>query len=259
MNEKTKELPIRVGCDRGLCHQAVGRQDRQLNTYDWLADVPGNAEDTDLVEVQFKHTRKGYYHNVNNLPLKKGEKILFAAVSDHYEDSINTDAEYTLAVYSAASGYELRSGDSVYLILNGFAYLDQYTGGNTGIRLPETVYDPEQDTDIPVIGYTPELLTALGPACTFYCEPDSESYAYMQEHGICFAVPEPQTGIRGDITGDGAVNVNDWLTLMRWLNECPGMLMHDPAYAAADLNEDGCLDLFDANALMELAAADTPL
>ena len=28
--------PIKVGCDRGLCHQAVGRQDRQLNTYDWL-------------------------------------------------------------------------------------------------------------------------------------------------------------------------------------------------------------------------------
>lgn len=42
------------GCDRGLCCKAVGRQDRQLNTYDWLADVPGNAESTDLVEVQFK-------------------------------------------------------------------------------------------------------------------------------------------------------------------------------------------------------------
>lgn len=49
---------IKTGCDRGLCAQAVGRQDRQLNTYDWLADIPGNAESTDLVEVQFKHTRK---------------------------------------------------------------------------------------------------------------------------------------------------------------------------------------------------------
>ena len=27
MTEKTKELPIKVGCDRGLCHQAVGRQE----------------------------------------------------------------------------------------------------------------------------------------------------------------------------------------------------------------------------------------
>ena len=81
--EKTKEIPVRVGCDRGLCHQAVGRQDRQLNTYDWLADVPGNAESTDLVEVQFKHTRKGYYHNVNHLELKKGDVVAVEASPGH--------------------------------------------------------------------------------------------------------------------------------------------------------------------------------
>ena len=83
MTEKMKELPVKVGCDRGLCHQAVGRQDRQLNTYDWLADVPGNADSTDLVEVQFKHTRKGYYHNVNNLPLKKGDIVAVEANPGH--------------------------------------------------------------------------------------------------------------------------------------------------------------------------------
>ena len=57
--------------DRGLSCCGCGRQDNQLNTYDWLADIPGNDEETDLVEVQFKNTRKGYYHNVNNLELKK--------------------------------------------------------------------------------------------------------------------------------------------------------------------------------------------
>ncbi len=82
MTEK-KELPIVVGCDRGLCHQAVGRQDRQLNTYDWLADVPGNTDTTDLVEVQFKHTRKGYYHNVNHLELKKGDVVAVEASPGH--------------------------------------------------------------------------------------------------------------------------------------------------------------------------------
>ena len=83
MTEKTKDLPVRVGCDRGLCRAAVGRQDRQLNTYDWLADVPGNADTTDLVEVQFKHTRKGYYHNVNNLELKKGDVVAVEASPGH--------------------------------------------------------------------------------------------------------------------------------------------------------------------------------
>ena len=81
--ENKKDLIIKTGCDRGLCSCAVGRQDRQLNTYDWLADVPGNEENTDLVEVQFKHTRKGYYHNVNNLPLKKGDIVAVEASPGH--------------------------------------------------------------------------------------------------------------------------------------------------------------------------------
>ena len=78
-----KEYDIMTGCDRGLCKAAVGRQDRQLNTYDWLADVPGNTDDTDLVEVQFKHTRKGYYHNVNKLDLKKGDIVAVEANPGH--------------------------------------------------------------------------------------------------------------------------------------------------------------------------------
>ncbi len=72
-----------TGCDRGLCCAAVGRQDKQLNTYDWLADIPGNTESTDLVEVQFKNTRKGYYHNVNNLRLQKGDVVAVEANPGH--------------------------------------------------------------------------------------------------------------------------------------------------------------------------------
>ena len=68
---------------RGLCARGVGRSDHQLNTYDWLADVPGNAESTDLVEVQFKNTRKAYYHNVNGLDLKKGDWVAVEANPGH--------------------------------------------------------------------------------------------------------------------------------------------------------------------------------
>jgi cell fate regulator YaaT (PSP1 superfamily) len=35
------------------------------------------------VEVQFKHTRKGYFHNVNNLPLKKGDTVAVEANPGH--------------------------------------------------------------------------------------------------------------------------------------------------------------------------------
>ena len=83
MDYKNMKFRMWNGCDRGLCCKAVGRQDKQLNTYDWLADVPGNAESTDLVEVQFKNTRKGYYHNVNNLDLRKGDIVAVEANPGH--------------------------------------------------------------------------------------------------------------------------------------------------------------------------------
>ena len=83
MDFKNMKFKMAMGCDRGLCHKGCGRQNRQLNTYDWLADVPGNAESTDLVEVQFKNTRKGYYHNVNKLSLAKGDVVAVEASPGH--------------------------------------------------------------------------------------------------------------------------------------------------------------------------------
>ncbi len=77
------KFKVASGCDRGLCHRGCGRQDHQLNSYDWLADVPGNDESTDLVEVQFKNTRKGYYHNVSKLDLKKGDIVAVEASPGH--------------------------------------------------------------------------------------------------------------------------------------------------------------------------------
>lgn len=70
-------------CSRGLCHKGCGRQDHQLNTYDWMADIPGNNDVTDLVEVQFKNTRKGYYHNINGLDLQKGDIVAVEASPGH--------------------------------------------------------------------------------------------------------------------------------------------------------------------------------
>uniref|UniRef100_UPI00402553C2 PSP1 domain-containing protein n=1 Tax=Prevotella sp. TaxID=59823 RepID=UPI00402553C2 len=77
------QFKITRDTDRGLHHYACGRQNMQLNTYDWLYDVPGNDEDTDLVEVQFKNTRKGYYHNVNHIDLHKGDIVAVEASPGH--------------------------------------------------------------------------------------------------------------------------------------------------------------------------------
>jgi cell fate regulator YaaT (PSP1 superfamily) len=70
-------------CLRGLSAKGCGRQDKQLNTYDYYADIPGNNDACDLVEVQFKHTRKGYYRNENRLPLQKGDIVAVEASPGH--------------------------------------------------------------------------------------------------------------------------------------------------------------------------------
>jgi len=50
-----------------------------LPVTDWLCDLPDNIAENDLVEIQFKNTRKGYYHNVNHLPLEKGVSVIVEA------------------------------------------------------------------------------------------------------------------------------------------------------------------------------------
>ena len=66
-----------------LCCKGCGRQDKQLNTYDWMADIPGNADEQDMVEVQFKNTRKGFYKNSNKLKLVKGDIVAVEASPGH--------------------------------------------------------------------------------------------------------------------------------------------------------------------------------
>ncbi len=70
------------GCD-GLSCQGCGRQDKKLNVFDWLVDVPGNLDETDFVEVQFKNTRKGYYLNSNKIPLQKDDIVAVEASPGH--------------------------------------------------------------------------------------------------------------------------------------------------------------------------------
>ncbi|MBM6670736.1 hypothetical protein H6B14_08185 [Phocaeicola coprophilus] len=66
-----------------LSAKGCGRQDNKLNTYDWLADIPAGEEAGDMVEVQFKNTRKGYYKNSNKLKLEKGDIVAVEASPGH--------------------------------------------------------------------------------------------------------------------------------------------------------------------------------
>lgn len=56
-----------------------GNSMQMLPVCDWLSDLPENTKLTDLVEVQFKNTRKGYFHNTSNIPLEKGVRVVVEA------------------------------------------------------------------------------------------------------------------------------------------------------------------------------------
>lgn len=69
--------------DNGGCHitkKAVNHNPKHmLPVVDWLSDIPATGSETDLVEVQFKNTRKGYYHNSAHLALEKGMTVVVEA------------------------------------------------------------------------------------------------------------------------------------------------------------------------------------
>ena len=59
------------------------RKGAKLEVYDWLADIPESHDDTDLVEVRFKNTRKGYYRNTTHIRLVPGDLVAVEASPGH--------------------------------------------------------------------------------------------------------------------------------------------------------------------------------
>lgn len=95
---------------RGIAARGCGRSDRQLNTFDYLADVPGNLETTDFVEVQFKNTRKGFYRNDNHLDLQKGDVVAVEALPGHDIGVVTLTGKLVLLQMQKAS---LKTGTEV--------------------------------------------------------------------------------------------------------------------------------------------------
>ena len=55
----------------------------KLHSYDYWEDIPGGYADDDIVEVNFKNTRKGYYLNSGKIPLEIGDIVAVEAQPGH--------------------------------------------------------------------------------------------------------------------------------------------------------------------------------
>lgn len=64
------DITYRPGCNK-------------LDSFNWLRDIPFSPAETDVVEIRFKNTRKGFYRNVNGLRLEIGDIVAVEASPGH--------------------------------------------------------------------------------------------------------------------------------------------------------------------------------
>lgn len=77
---------------KGFC----GNSQRKLPVIDWLADLPETQLKSDLVEVQFKNTRKGFFLNNMKLPLEKGDVVAVESTPGHDIGTITLTGDLVL-------------------------------------------------------------------------------------------------------------------------------------------------------------------
>ena len=75
------------GCTMGVTEQgefvaSASGSCSKLEERDWLSEYPDNIP-SDIVEVRFKNTRRGFYQNVNNLDVKEGDIVAVEASPGH--------------------------------------------------------------------------------------------------------------------------------------------------------------------------------
>lgn len=74
-------------CGTGGCNK--------LNVFDWLAnmELPDGKQENEFVEIRFKNSRKDFFRNVNNIPLKVGDMVAVEASPGHDIGAVSLTGE----------------------------------------------------------------------------------------------------------------------------------------------------------------------
>ena len=78
-------MPLRVNCG---CSK--------LDTHNWLEDIPGAEEFSDIIEVRFKNTRKGFYRNAYDIRFRCGDIVAVEASPGHDIGVVSLTGELVL-------------------------------------------------------------------------------------------------------------------------------------------------------------------
>ena len=81
------------------CSYNNSTTDQVVDSYKWLNDLPDSSDQSDIVEVKFKSTRREYYKNTDKLRIGSGTKIVVESSPGH------DVGEVTLTGYLAEKQY----------------------------------------------------------------------------------------------------------------------------------------------------------
>lgn len=96
---------------------------QSVDVFDWVNDLPHTTEESDIVEIKFKSTRREFFKNNNRIALRRGDKIVVATSPGHdlgevsltgylaekqFDRKIKSPGRYTLnSIYRKASESDL--------------------------------------------------------------------------------------------------------------------------------------------------------
>jgi len=80
INEQSTENLLRDEMD---CQHSCLRNCKKLSSFDWLKEISAIKEFNEIVEVQFKNTRKAFFHNSNGLRLDQNDIVAVEASPGH--------------------------------------------------------------------------------------------------------------------------------------------------------------------------------
>ncbi len=87
-----REKQLEISDDNSQASEYYFSSCGKLDSYDWLREV-SEGDIPEVVEIRFKNTRKGFYNNVNELRLKRGDIVAVEASPGHDIGIINLAGE----------------------------------------------------------------------------------------------------------------------------------------------------------------------
>ncbi len=188
------------------------------------------------------------------LELKKNDSLEILVISDYMLYNVIQDLPrpYSVCIEGKPAEFELTAdGIRYHIAASGEAAVIGVTDDTRALKIPANIKDPETGAVYPVRDIDPLAFAPFAEACTFYTTKGSIIHELCVNQDYHYILTDSDFAQSGDINGSGSPDYHDVILLQKFLTESDGVTFTAAQAAAADLNQDGCIDLRDLFALMQ--------